>query len=85
MGSSLSPIIADYEMTYVLREVFKKLNLKPKLCVKYVEDLLIIISEIMKNLLVFELNAFEDGLIFTYEHDIEGKIPFLDTIVIIEE
>ena len=39
----------------------------------------------MKDQLLFELNAFETGLIsITYEHDIEGKIPFLDTIVLIE-
>ncbi|XP_058982824.1 uncharacterized protein LOC131804256 isoform X2 [Musca domestica] len=82
MGSPASPIIADLVMESLLNESLQRLQSKPKILTKYVDDLFLIIREdaIQETLTV--LNSFNKNIKFTLEEECDGKIPYLDTLVI---
>ena len=82
MGSSLSNILADFVLTKLLNDTFRKLRFKPKLAVKYVDDLLFVLPACMIEKLLRALNAYHKDLDFTTELESEGSLPFLDMRII---
>lgn len=82
MGSPASPIVADIVMEELLKQCVNKLHKKPKLLTKYVDDLFGIIEEcaIIETLDV--LNSFHKQIKFTIEEEKDGRLPYLDTLVI---
>ena len=60
------------------------LECKPRLFKRYVDDILEIIKRGKEKELTDHLNSVDDtgSLKFTYELEEEGKIPFLDTLIV---
>jgi len=78
MGNCLSPVLADIVMTELLRHVFKILKIKPKLAVKYVDDLLFLLPSHMINQFLQALNSFHENIKFTFEIMVNNRLSYLD-------
>lgn len=84
MGSPLSPIIADIFMEDLENNLLERSEKKPKLFVRYVDDIFIIWEHGDDELLkFFELaNKQHQNIKFTIELENDRTLPFLDTLVI---
>ena len=80
MGSPASPIVADIVMEKLLDSCIDKLDEKPKIITKYVDNLFGIVSSVDNILSTF--NSFHDDINFTIEEECISKIPYLDTLII---
>lgn len=82
MGMNVAPVLANIVTNEILDRVLEKLNICPKLIIKYVDDILIIIPTRKFDILVKELNNFLPGKIkFTVEQEENGKIAYLDMLI----
>jgi hypothetical protein len=83
MGSSLSPILAEIFMQWLEEQVLKRFPRRPILMVRYVDDYLIIyrgrVFKINDFLALF--NSIHPNIKLTMEHEVDGKIPFLDILL----
>lgn len=78
MGSPLAPVLANLTLDYLLEKVVPKLKKEPKVLVKYVDDLLLMIHEEYIQDTLEKFNGFHPKLVFTKEDEIEGKLSYLD-------
>lgn len=82
MGSSLSPILADFVMEDLLDKVFNTI-MKPQLFIKYVDDILTAVEDEEHEEIFKTLNKVDENLKFDQEIENEDKmINFLDFTVI---
>ena len=83
MGSSLSPVVANLFMIYFERKALKDARLKPKLWLRYVDDIFVVWPFGKDELLSFldYLNSIHPRIQFTVELEEENKLPFLDVLV----
>ncbi|XP_072014956.1 uncharacterized protein [Amphiura filiformis] len=83
MGSPLSPIAVDLFMEWLEVQAIATApaGCKPKLWKCYVDDVLEIIKRGETKNLTDHLNQIDPtgSIKFTYEEEIDGSIPFLDT------
>ena len=81
MGSPLGPCFANFYIGNLENKIFQNLNLKPHLYGRYVDDIFLQINN--EHQLIELKNEFErrSVLKFTYELNIDGKLPFLDVLV----
>ena len=85
MGSPVSPLVANLFMEHLEERLLDTapVELKPRLWKRYVDDIL----EVVKKTAVEEFTDFlnkldESGSIkFTYEMELDGKLPFLDLLI----
>ena len=80
MGSPLSPIVANIFMESFESNALILFHVQPKQWVRYVDNTFIIWTHEDA-----ELNSFHDHLNsiqFTKEEEVDGKIPFLDVLVV---
>jgi len=82
MGSPASPVIADIFMENLLEEAINKLTVKPRVLVKYVDDLFAIVKKTELNNTLQALNNINEHIRFTMEMENNEQLPFLDTMVI---
>lgn len=82
MGSCLSPAIADMVMEFLLDNVRKKLVVQLSFVRKYVDDLILAIPNGMERSILDIFNSYNDRLQFTIEIEVNGRIPFLDMLLI---
>ena len=86
MGSPLSPILANICMEFIEKNFIASLpdNIKPLLWVRYVDDVFIIYThdEASFNEFITAVNSFLPTIKFTVEQEVDGKLPFLDVMVI---
>jgi hypothetical protein len=81
MGSPLGPTFASFYMCHIENQAFQSIQTKPKVYCRYVDDCFLVIDHIR------ELNAvknyLEDNsvLTFTYELEINKRLPFLDVLI----
>lgn len=81
MGSSLSPILADFVMEDILDKVFNNI-LRPQLFIKYVDDILTAVEDEEHDRIFKALNEADEHLKFDHEVQNEDKqINFLDFTV----
>lgn len=85
MGSPISPSIADFLLNKLLDYVCSKLNFRPKLLVKYVDDLLMICPRNLVTEIQNLFNSFHTKIQFTIEEEKDNKIPYLDILIIKNE
>lgn len=80
MGSPISPSIANYYMEYFEEEALKYASKKPKLWLRYVDDVFAIWSHGLDELQIFlqYLNNRHPNIKFSIEKEINGTLPFLD-------
>ena len=86
MGSPLSPIACNLFMEWLEQEAIATapITCKPRLWKRYVDDVLEVIKQGQVDNLTTHLNTIDptDNIRFTYEQEQDGKIPFLDTLII---
>ena len=86
MGSPVSPIIANLVMENLEQQAIATapIECKPRFFKRYVDDILEIVTRGTEEQLTEHLNNVDDtgSLKFTYECEEEGKIPFLDTLIV---
>lgn len=80
MGSSLSPILADFVMEDLLDQAFLSIE-KPIMIMKYVDDILFIATEEEGKVLLDNLNKADKNIKFQYEIETNGSINYLDFTV----
>ncbi|XP_031635629.1 uncharacterized protein LOC116348703, partial [Contarinia nasturtii] len=86
MGSSISCIIAEILMDWVLDQAINKvkesLNYDIKTIKKYVDDIWLALPERMANGILDVFNSVCKSIQFTMESEQNGQLPFLDTLTI---
>ncbi|XP_072050257.1 uncharacterized protein [Amphiura filiformis] len=86
MGSPVSPLAANIFMEHLEGTAIATapMECKPKLWKKYVDDILEIVAKDEVNALTDHLNQVDDtdSIKFTYEEEKDGKIPFLDALIV---
>ncbi|XP_062552387.1 LOW QUALITY PROTEIN: protein diaphanous-like [Armigeres subalbatus] len=82
MGSPLSPILADYITEDLLETVVKNSDLNIPIVKKYVDDLFLVLPRTEVQNVLDTFNQYNAHLQFTVEKEIDGSLPFLDTLVI---
>ncbi|XP_058815363.1 uncharacterized protein LOC131678929 [Topomyia yanbarensis] len=82
MGNPLSPALADLIMETLLDTVTRTLNCKPAFIKKFVDDLLLAIPMDQLNHVLQTFNSYNEHIQFTYETEVDKKIPFLDLLLI---
>jgi len=86
MGSPVSPLVANLFMEYLEQKLLDTapMELKPRLWKRYVDDIFEVVKKSsVEGLTEFFNNLDDSGSIkFTYEMESEGKLPFLDLLII---
>ena len=80
MGSPLGPLFANFYMGHLEEQVFSE-NRTPHIYARYVDDIFVQVSshdELMNLKTLLQSNSV---LNFTFELNIDNKIPFLDVMV----
>lgn len=80
MGSSLSPILADFVVEDMLDTAFLKIQ-RPVLLIKYVDDILTILQTNQAETFLHELNSIDTHIKFEMEMEKDGFINYLDFTV----
>ena len=82
MGNPISPILANLFMEYFETELLPSLSTRPKYWFRYIDDVFALVDEEFEiGSFLEELNALRPTIKFTAEYEINGKLPFLDTLV----
>ena len=78
MGSPVSPVVANLCMEEIgeYKSTISAIAAAPKVWKRYVDDSFCIIKK-ERNI----LNSLDPHISFTIEHENNGQIPFLDTLV----
>lgn len=85
MGNPASPSLANIVMNYVINKAVDILNFNIPLLKLYVDDTLLLIPKDKIDEAFRCFNSINDKIKFTMEVEIEGRLPFLDLVVIREE
>ena len=85
MGSPVSPIVANLYMEYFELKAIESSPHKPRLWYRYVDDTFVIINKQHINDFHSHINQVDENIKFTIEPQQEGKIPFLDIYIIVDE
>lgn len=80
MGSSLSPILADFVVEDMLDAAFTTIE-RPKLIMKYVDDILCIMEEKIAPSVLTALNECDPHIKFEMETEQNGRINYLDVTI----
>ncbi|XP_062713296.1 uncharacterized protein LOC134290239 [Aedes albopictus] len=84
MGSPLSPVIANVVMEKLEQECIKNLEAKQirmRVYKRYVDDCMCVARREHIQTIVDTFNSFHDRLQFTVEHEVGGKMKFLDMML----
>ncbi|XP_078380796.1 uncharacterized protein LOC144663661 [Oculina patagonica] len=83
MGSPVSPVVANLCMEIIEESAITASSTPPKIWKRYVDDSFVIIKK--HSVASFHdtstLNSIDSKIAFTIEHESNGQIPFLDTLV----
>ncbi|XP_044760971.1 uncharacterized protein LOC123318413 [Coccinella septempunctata] len=82
MGNPASPVLAEIVMDSVIRFVLSRLNFVVPLIRVYVDDIFMIIPEDSLQLVLDIFNSYHIDLKFTFELEVDGRLPFLDVVLI---
>ena len=89
MGSPVSPIAANIFMEALEQQAIATapMDCMPKLWLHYVDDILEIVNKDCVEKLMDHINKVDKSgsIKFTYEKESEGKLPFLDTLIVKKE
>ena len=85
MGSPLSPIVANIYMEHFEAKALETAPHPPSLWKRYVDDTFVILKTAYKEEFFHHLNSIEEKIQFTAENRADGSLPFLDTLVTVEE
>ncbi|XP_072022387.1 uncharacterized protein [Amphiura filiformis] len=87
--STTSPLAANIYMEYLEQAAIMTapIECKPKFWKRYVDDILEVVAKDAVKPLTDHLNQVDDtqSIKFTFEEEVDGKIPFLDTLIVRRE
>lgn len=83
MGNPLSPFLSEVYMAALEHELQTK-NLLPERWWRYVDDVFCIIKRDSLTTVLDTINSARRSIKFTYEMEVEGKLPFLDILILRE-
>ena len=81
MGSPLGPTFANFYMGEIEKRVFESDANKPSLYARYVDDIFVQVTDEKEIKLLQKSFQKKSVLEFTYEMNVDGKLPFLDVLV----
>ena len=81
MGSPLGPTFANFYMGDLEQRIFTDIDKKPHIYARYVDDIFVQVSYIEELQKLQQLFQDNSVLKFTYEMNINSKLPFLDVLV----
>ena len=82
MGSPLGPVPAGIFMVELERTILRTLREHMKPWKRYVDGTISYIKEESIGHVLSKLNGYHDSIEFAYEVENDGKLPFLDVLVI---
>ena len=81
MGSPLGPTFANFYMGNLEQHIFQDSNKRPNLYARYVDDIFVQIKDFEELIKLQNLFQSSSVLMFTYEMNVNDKLPFLDVNV----
>ncbi|XP_026746572.1 uncharacterized protein LOC113507847 [Trichoplusia ni] len=84
MGSPLAPVVANIFMEWFEEKALESANVKPRYWWRYVDDIFAVVAWDALKDLTSHLNRVHAKVEVTIEEEKEGKLPFLDVLVIRE-
>ena len=81
MGSPLGPVLANFYMCNLENEAMSKLNDKPSVYCRYVDDCFLVINNIRQLETLKDFYQENSVLKFTYETEVKKKLPFPDVLI----
>lgn len=83
MGTRMAPSYANIYMSYIEKKMLNDYPLKPKLWLRYIDDIFSIWQHGLDELIKFHqyMNSYRNNLTYTMEHSLHS-LPFLDVRVL---
>ena len=81
MGSPVSPVVANLCMEEIEKRAINTTTVSPKFWKRYVDDSFCIIKSDAVASFHDSLNSIDQHISFTIEHESNGQLPFLDTLI----
>lgn len=81
MGVNISPTIANLITNRIFDSIVPKLSFRLKLLLKYVDDILALVPKNHVDEFLTALNSFHNRIQFTCERETNGKLAYLDLLV----
>ena len=81
MGSPLGPTFANYYMGHLEETLFENSNLKPRIYGRYIDDIFVQVENEAQLINLMREMRENSVLNFTYELNVNDKLPFLDVLV----
>ena len=81
MGSPLGPLFANFYMGDLEKKVLSDSNVAPNIYCRYVDDVFVDVRDTEHLQQIIALMERNSVLQFTYELNVDNKIPFLDVLV----
>ncbi|XP_068756304.1 uncharacterized protein [Montipora capricornis] len=81
MGSPVSPVVANLCMEEIEKTAINTSTVSPKFWKRYVDDSFCIIKSDAVASFHDSLNSIDQHISFTIEHESNGQLPFLDTLI----
>ncbi|XP_046615634.1 uncharacterized protein LOC124303010 [Neodiprion virginianus] len=82
MGSPISPVVANLVLEHFEKKIISHLPFSLPFYYRYVDDIITCVKKENLQLLLTKFNNFHPRIQFTFELEKDGKISFLDTMVI---
>ena len=81
MGSPVSPVVANIFMEKIEEMAIKTTSVPPRTWKRFVDDSFSIIKKNAVETFHNTLNSLDPSIQFTLEHEPNGKLAFLDTVI----
>ena len=81
MGSPCSPLCANAYMEFFERVALASAPNKPRVWYRYVDDTFVVIKTAFVDEFTDHINRQDKNIKFTREEEVDGQLPFLDTLI----
>ena len=81
MGSPVSPVVANLCMEEIEETAIDSAPVPPKIWKHYVDDSFCVIKKNAVSSFHDSMNSIDPHISFTIEHESNGQLPFLDTLI----